>query len=228
MLYLILLGVTFLIQLLAASWYTLADLKEMDNTFRYKMLCCTIYVADLLLSTAMSNSFTKPFFIFLLLGILFAYSGDIAESKVKNKSKEIYTVFRVLSLAVFSASSFYALHKLFGLSILKETTSLALAGILVIIALIIILKDPSFRGYKILIPIFCILFLFPALSLGITCQKTELPQMQTLSFILSVGSLFICYSDILHAGKHSTTKKLLRNNIYLFGNMIFVCAVTSI
>lgn len=228
MLYLILLGVTFLIQLLAASWYTLADSKGMDNTFKYKILCCSIYIADLLLCTAMSDSFTKPFFMLLLAGMLAAYTGDVAQSTVKKKAEEKHLVSRILSLTILSASSFYAAHILFGLSILISKASLVILCILIVLASVTMIIDKSFRSRKAIILLACILFLFPALSTGAICQKTGQPDMQTLSFLLSVGSLFIVVSDVIHAGKYTKSKKLLRNNLYLFGNMIFVCTISYI
>ncbi len=229
MVYLIFLGITFFIQLLASSWYTLVDSKkELGNSFKYKMLCCFIYVADILLCGAMVNAYTNIFFILLSSGILITFLGDISEGKLSKKNDALYPLLRSVSNIFFCAAVIYLWAEKFEIKAILSPISALVFAITVITYIVMLIKDKSLNPAKalLLIPVFTYAAL--ALILGIACQKTGIPQMQTLSFLVITGSLFIAVSDIIRYGKSKDTKKLLRNNLYFFGLMLFVCSVASI
>lgn len=229
MIYLVLLGVTFFIQLLASSWYTLVDSKkELGNSFKYKMLCCIIYVADILLCGAMANAYGNIYFVLLSTSIVITFIGDIFEEKLSKTSDALYPLFRTASNIIFCVAIFFLWVEKFGVrNLVSPVTALIFISAL-IIYIVLVVRDKQLRSIKafLLIPVFTYAAL--ALILGIACQKTGIPQMQTLSFLIITGSLFISVSDAIHFGKMKEAKRLLRNNLYFFGLMIFTCSVVSI
>lgn len=229
MIYLVLLGVTFFIQLLASSWYTLVDSKkELGNSFKYKMLCCIIYVADILLCGAMANAYGNIYFVLLSTSIVITFIGDIFEEKLSKTSDALYPLFRTASNIISCVAIFFLWVEKFGIrNLFSPVTALIFISAL-IIYIVLVARDKQLRSVKalLLIPVFTYAAL--ALILGIACQKTGIPQMQTLSFLIITGSLFISVSDAIHFGKMKEAKRLLRNNLYFFGLMIFTCSVASI
>ena len=229
MIYLVLLGVTFFIQLLASSWYTLVDSKkELGNSFKYKMLCCIVYVADILLCGAMANAYGNIYFVLLSTSIVITFIGDIFEEKLSKTSDALYPLFRTASNIIFCVAIFFLWVEKFGVgNLVSPVTALIFISAL-IIYIVLVARDKQLRSVKalLLIPVFTYAAL--ALILGIACQKTGIPQMQTLSFLIITGSLFISVSDAIHFGKMKEAKRLLRNNLYFFGLMIFTCSVASI
>lgn len=229
MIYLVLLGVTFFIQLLASSWYTLVDSKkELGNSFKYKMLCCIIYVADILLCGAMANAYGNIYFVLLSTSIVITFIGDIFEEKLSKTSDALYPLFRTASNIIFCVAIFFLWVEKFGIrNLVSPVTALIFMSAL-IIYIVLVVRDKQLKSVKalLLIPVFTYAAL--ALILGIACQKTEMPRMQTLSFLIITGSLFISVSDAIHFGKMKEAKRLLRNNLYFFGLMIFTCSVASI
>ncbi len=227
MVYLILLGVTFLIQLLAASWYVLACNKELKDTFKYKMLCSGIYVADIFLVGAMSESFKSLYYYIVLAGILLTFIADVTESKLKN-SETIFTVSRSSSNLLLFFGVIYLSRNLFGTEFHKEPFVIAAVLIVSAIALIIIVTDKILRRMNLLPVVTSLAFCLISLMTGITAQKTGIGTMQSLSFLLIMGSGAVFISDFLRFGKKREEKMLLRTNLYYFGLMIFSCSVASI
>ncbi len=227
MIYLILLGITFLIQLFAASWYCLAKSNKLNNVFRYKMLCSGIYIADTLLCGAMANVFGNIFYISVLLGMAISFTGDIFEDKLKTGTKT-FLLLRSVSSLVFFFGICYEAYKQFGLNVFVRKESIIALICVSVVFIFLLLKDKSVKALK-LLPVFCsLLFFAAALVTGIAAQLTGEPNMQTFSCVLIMSSGAVFFSDYLYFGKNKEPKLLLRTNLYYFGLMIFSCSSASI
>ncbi len=226
MVYLIILGVTFFIQLLAASWYSLAKTKNMKDTFKYKMLCSCIYVADILLCGAMANAFNTIYYYIILSGTLLTFIGDILQDKLKPDS--VFSALRAFSSLCFLCAVLHLTQSRFGLSVFARRESLIAIGISILIFSILLFTDKSIRKGSLFTVSSSFLFFVLSLVCGIQAQNTGIPEMQTLSFILIVGSLGVFCSDYLYFGSRRQQKQLLRTNLYYFGLMIFACSVASV
>ncbi len=227
MIYLVLLGLTFLIQLFAASWYCLAKTNKLDKAFKYKMLSSAIYVSDVLLCGAMANCFKNIFYYIILLGMVLTFSADIFEDKFKHGEK-YFAVLRASSSVAFLCGVVYEGVVQFGISLFTKTPSIAVIICAVLVFALLLLKDKSLKALRLLPVASSYLFFVSALISGIAFQLTGEANMQTLSCILIMSSGAIFFSDYLYFGKSREVKLLLRTNLYYFGLMIFSCSVASI
>ncbi len=227
MIYLVLLGITFLIQLFAASWYCLAKTNKLDKVFKYKILCSGIYIADILLCGAMANSFANVYYYIILLGMMLTFTADVIEDKSKI-SEKAFAVLRTLSSFAFLCGVIYQETLQFGLPIFTKTYSIIAVLCAVIVFAILLLNDRSIKAFKLLPVASSFLFFLISLVFGISLQLTNKANMQTLSCILIMSSGAIFFSDYFHFGKNKEAKLLLRTNIYYFALMIFSCSVANI
>lgn len=226
MIYLILLGVTFFIQLLASSWYTLVETNQgVGNAFKYKMLCSFIYIADILLCGAMAQAYGSIFYWLVFAGIGITFIGDILQSKLQKNKDRVYSIFRSISSLLFGIGiSFQFINRFEIKSLINVSNLLILLGMLIVFV-IYALRDKALKKTNILLLIPAFLFTYISVIAGIAFQKTNIPQMQTLSFLVITSAIFIFVSDIINSGKFKESKKLLRNNLYFFGLMFFACSV---
>ncbi len=227
MLYLILLGVTFFIQLLAASWYCLAKSNKLEKVFRYKMLCSGIYIADILLCGAIGNCYGNIFYYIILSGILLTFTGDIFEDKLK-KGSVLFPLLRGLSSLCFFAGLIYFGSDNFGANLFTKPVSIAAAVFSVLAVALLLIRDKALRKLNLFPFLSTALFFAVALICGIEAQSTGIAAMQTLSCIFIMSSSALLISDYLHFGKNKNSKALLRTNLYYFGLMVFSCSVACL
>ncbi len=92
MFYLILLGLTFFMQLLAASWFDLAKKTgDRKKAFKHKMICSGIYMADILLCAAINNSFNDTYTLLLTVSFFMFLISDVIEER---KGKTLYSLLK--------------------------------------------------------------------------------------------------------------------------------------
>ncbi len=225
MILLIFLGITFFIQLFAASWYDLAK-KTGDNkkAFKHKMICSAIYIADILLCSAINKSFFNIYSSIFMVAFLLLFTGDILEAKLKAKANLISAITKTLSYAGLSCAIIYKNISLFKEIFFKRLTiNISVCAITIIVFAIFILKAKE----KLYLPsgIITAIFTVQSIFLGIPLQQSNVAVHQTASCAVIMGALAIAFSTILMIFDKKSKKSLATINSYYFGLMILACSV---
>ena len=219
MIFLILLGILFFVQLFAASWYDLAK-KATDSkkAFKHKMICSAVFVASGLLCTAISNSFATYSLLFLVaLALLFLH--DIIEEKQSGASERFAYTFGFIAYLIISFALSLKDSELFGNRLSNKIHFIILLTIAIICALVLI-KKPAASLF-----ISSAYMLVNAILFGINLQNSGDARMQAASCAVIMGSLALAVSNALCALDKSGKKSLLRINLYYFGLMFTSCSI---
>ncbi len=221
MVMLVLLGLTFFIQLLAASWYDLAVKTQKKEVFKYKMLCSGTYIADILLCAAISSPFTKAYFWLISAGYICFFVSDIAETKsekqnLPNLLKAIAVIFITSSISVRVFTQFPQILTFFSIKLILIVCA-------VTALLIFVISKDGFSRKLLLSGTWSMVML--ALLFGIMLQSSGSAQMQASSCAVVLGSLSLAASLVLNVSILKDIKSLWRVNLYYFGLMFLACSV---
>lgn len=231
MIFLIFLGLTFFIQMLASVWFVMVETgKGKRIALRFKLLCALIYIADILLCAAMTNAHTHPYFILILSGALVALAGDIISS-LKESADDI-PLFLIQSLSNILQLSAYiwALHSIFNVAIKQMLIILIALPVGFILIPFMCKKGKSLKPHLLLSVLSSVLMLGGAMYLGILCQNTGLPSMQSVSCALILGAMAVSFARLLHTRQQISPPPALKPQLpkycaYFFGQMAIACSI---
>ena len=231
MVFLILLGLTFFIQLLASVWFVMVETgKGKQAALKFKMLCSLIYIADALLCVAMENAHTHTYFILILCGMIISFIGDIVSSAKEDDNDTALFLTHSVSNFIYLGAYVWALRSLFH----TELSKIALISVAIPVALILIpftcKKNGRFKLTLIISIISTTLMFGGALYLGILCQNTGLPAMQSVSCALIMGAIAVSFSRLLHTRQQMSPPPTLKPQLpkycaYFFGQMAIACSI---
>ncbi len=221
---LIILGLTFFIQLLAASWYDLSKKTHGPAaSFKYKMLCSGIYIADILLCGAISSPFCEIWFYLILAGYILFFISDIAEDKSKHGAN---TSLLLKSAAALLTGASFVLRAYTQFSVIpfQGTLAITIYSVLIVLSFaILFIKEMSLlqKFYS----VSALFAVASAVILGILFQNTQLSTGQAASCAIIMGCLSIGVSSLVSVSKHKDSKSLLITNLYYFGLMFTACSI---
>ncbi len=225
MFFLVFLGITFFIQLLAAPWYDLASKTRCKKeVFKYKMLCSLIYIADLLLCAAVNKPFKELYFATFFLSYILFLMSDILKEKLSKKSIEASTVIKAIAFLWLSASFILRFFKNFP-KIAQNYILYIVFTVLFLIFVPLIFALPKI-DFHTKLELVCILPLIcSAISLGAALQNTEIAKMQATSCALILGSISLTVSTLTGIIPKYKNNTLLPTCLYYFGLMFTACSV---
>ncbi len=225
MIFLIFLGITFFIQLLAAPWYDLASKTRCKKEiFKYKMLCSLIYIADLLLCAAVNKPFKEFYFATLFSGYIYFFISDILKEKLPKKGAETSTVLKALAFFLLSASFILRFFKNFPITAHNYIVYIVFTVFFLIFALFIfaLTKVDLYNKWKLV----CLLpLIFGAILLGTALQNTGIPKMQATSCALILGTAALSASTLTEIIPKYKNNTLVTTCFYYFGLMFTACSV---
>lgn len=221
MVYLILLGALFFMQLLAASWYDLAKkATDTKKAFKHKMICSGISLACALLCVAIKGSYLDAYSVLFIGSAFLLFLHDASEEK---PSKPISIISSMLCCGAYTflAGALILKKSTLFTSTLFSTKVLYIAlGIAFFVCIITQLKS-----HKVPYLISSAYMLAIAFMIGIPLQNSGVAKMQTASCAIIMGALAIAVSSALSAFDKKDKKSLLRINLYYFGFMFISCSV---
>ncbi len=222
MIYLILLGILFFTQLLAASWCDLAQ-KTADEkkALKHKMICSGICLASALLCSAINGDFSDTYPILFISALLLHFLNNIIEEK-KGKIADFFTrLSPCFTYSLISTALWLRCNEMFEIYIYStkaDGIALLVTWIICFIFCILLRKEKAS-----FIP--AVFLLVRALVFGIPLQLTNAPQMQAASCAIILGALALAVSSALSAFDKKGQKSLLRINLHYFGLMFISCSV---
>lgn len=223
MFYLILLGLLFFMQLLTASWYDLVQKTDADNKkiFKHKMLCSGIYMAGVLLCTAMGAGFNDSFALMFTGAFLLLFISDALEGSEKKFVSFISVFLRFSAYIVMGLALLFKKNALFSNGIISSNLNHIAPLVFHIICLVL-------EALKLkLIPQFAssVYLLIYAVLVSIPLHRSGEPMMQVASCALIMGAVALAISNGLSAFDKKNQNSLLRINLYYFGLMFISCSV---
>ena len=231
MILLILLGLTFFIQLLASPWFVMVETSaDGRKALKYRLLCMGIFIADTLLCGAIANAHTDPYFILIGVGMLLSFLAGVLTSTLKYKGEEIFFALQSVVNLLYTSSFILRLHSLYSIGT-KEIISTAIP---LVIAFLLIpftcRKSGKLQPLSILSVISITLMCSKAVHLGVLCQMTNLPIMQAVSCALIMGALALTFSVLLATRQRISPPpqgkpQLPKYCMYFFGQMLIACSI---
>ncbi len=231
MIFLILLGLTFFIQMLSSVWFVMVETgKGRKTALKFKMLCALIYIADLLLCAAMTDAHTHIYFILIACGMLLSFTGDVISSIKESKNDTPLFITHALSNLIYLSAYVWALHSLFNITLSRMALILTALPVGLLLIPFMCRKDTKYKPVLILSVVSSVLMLGGALYLGILCQNTGLPTMQSVSCTLILGALAVTFSRLLHTRQQISPPPALKPQLpkycaYFFGQMAIACSI---
>lgn len=222
MVYLILLGVLFFLQLLAASWYDLAR-KSSDSkkAFKHKMICSSTYIAGLFLCTSIGRHFTDSFGLLFLGGFLLLFVHDLLKEKKGKIAISISDSLGGLGFLLIAGALAIKNYEIFRPDSHATTIDEIIRLIFAIACLII-----SFTVKKHIAKLIPMAYLLSrAVIFGVFLQQSGDAKMQAASCAIIMGAVALAVSCVLSVFDKNDKKSLLRINLYYFGLMFISCSV---
>ena len=223
MVYLILLGLLFFMQLLTASWYDLVQKTAADRKkiFKHRMLCSGIYIACVLLCTVIGAGFTDLFALMFTGAFFLLFISDALESFEKELIKFISVFLRFSGYLVMAIALIIKSKELFEEPFMSTRLGLIIAFACSIICIVL----DSIKMHHIP-PLIALLYLLAnAILTGIPLHRSGEPMMQAASCALIMGAVALAISNTLSVFDKNNQKSLLRINLYYFGLMFISCSV---
>lgn len=231
MIYLILLGLTFIIQLFASVWFVMVETQQgRKPAFKFKLLCALIFIADSLLCVAMTSGYTSPYFILLFIGAILFFTGDILASASEDSKSFLLFILRSCGNLLYLAAYIYGLIAYFNIDKLRLPSILtALIPALMLIPFMC-KKKGKYKPYLVFSVVSSLLMLWGAIYMGILCQSTGIATMQSVSFVVSVGAVAVALSQLLHTRQQISPPPALKPQLpkycmYFFGQMGIACSI---
>jgi hypothetical protein len=162
--------------------------------------------------------------------MLLSLAGDVISSIKENKGDTPLFITHSLSNAVYLSAFIWALHSIFNV----PPKSMALILIAIPASLLLIpfmcRRNGKLSPVLILSALSSVLMLSAALYLGILCQSTEIPAMQSVSCALILGALAVSFSRLLHTRQQISPPPALKPQLpkycaYFFGQMAIACSI---
>lgn len=231
MIFLVLLGLTFFIQLLSSVWFVMVETgKGKRDALKFKILCSLIYIADVLLCAAITHAHTHPYFILIMCGMLLSFIGDIVSNAKEDSKDTVLFLTHSIGNLVYLSAFIWALRSMFRL----EFSRISLIFIAVLAGLLLLpftcIKNKKIKPLLVLSVTSNVLMLGGAIYLGILCQNTGLPPMQSVSCALILGASAVGFSRILHTRQQISPPPALKPQLpkycaYFFGQMAIACSI---
>lgn len=231
MILLILLGLTFFIQLLSSVWFVMVETSRgKRDALKFKILCSLIYIADALLCAAITDAHTHPYFILISCGMVLSFVGDVVSNAKEDSKDTVLFITHSIGNLAYLAAFVLALRSMFRL----ELSRISLIFIAVLAGLLLLpftcIKDKKIKPLLVLSVTSDALMLGGAIYLGILCQKTGLPAMQSVSCALILGAFAVGFSRFLHTRQQISPPPALKPQLpkycaYFFGQMAIACSI---
>ena len=231
MILLILLGLTFFIQLLASPWFVMVETSAGNRkALKYRLLCMGIFIADTLLCGAIANAHTDPYFILIGAGMLLSFLAGVLTSTLKRKEEHFFFALQSVVNLLYTSAFVFQLHSLYAIGT-KEIVSTAIP---LVISLLLIpfmcRKEKKLQPLSILSVVSSVLMCSKAIHLGVLCQQTNLPTMQAVSCALIMGALALTFSVLLATRQRISPPpqgkpQLPKHCMYFFGQMLIACSI---
>lgn len=231
MFFLVLLGLTFLIQILAAVWFVMVETgKGRRPALKFKILCALIYIADALLCVAIADAHTHLYFILIMCGLLVSMLGDITSSIREDKNDTALFLTHSASNIIYLVAYAWALHSMFNTSIFRIPTVIVSVAIGIALIPFTCRKDKKFKPILIISVLSTVFMLSGAIHLGISCQVTGQPVMQSVSCATILGAAAVGFYRLLHARQQTSPPPALKPQLpkycaYFFGQMAIACSI---
>ena len=220
MILLILLGILFFIQLLAASWYDLAKkAADSKNALKHKILCSAVYVAAALLCTAINGSLSA-YALSFLVAVALLFIRDIIAEKRFRATEFFSSAFTSVAYLSISVALFLKNTELFGNGLFSSEIRIA---VLIAVAVGCMLSETKAHGIAPFIS--SVYMLINAAILGISLQNSGDAKMQAASCAVIMGASALAVSNGLLLFDKKEKKSLLRINMYYFGLMFISCSI---
>ena len=231
MIFLILLGLTFFVQMLSSVWFVMVETgKGRRAALKFKMLCALIYIADLLLCAAMTNAHTHVYFMLIACGMLLSFTGDVISSIRESKGDTPLFITHSLSNLIYLSAYVWALYSIFNITLSRMSVILTVIPVAILLVPFMCRKDKKYKPVLILSVVSSMLMLCGALYLGVLCQNTGLPTMQSVSCALILGALAVSFARLLHTRQQISPPPALKPQLpkycaYFFGQMAIACSI---
>ncbi len=235
MLYLILIGLTFIVQLFSASWYIMSEgVKGKQKALPYKMLCSLLFVADAVLAASIKSSFNSRYFMFICAEMVLCLLGDLLLNTEKNFALPAGMAFFAAAKCCGCVAFSQKLLTDFGVAYFDRYDIIAEAVLVVLLAVFVFSGKLKEIG-KMKIPVIiygALIFAgaVKAVHLGVLAQTSGIGDMQSLSFSVIMGELGFVFSDavilmMFFGGKNTRRNSLINAYLYYFGQMFIACSI---
>lgn len=231
MILLILLGLTFFMQLLAAPWFVMAETSVgKQKSLKHKILCMGIVVASLLLCAAIAECHKKLYFILVATAVtVFSVSG-ILQSVSKKNTDTVYFALQTFGNASLACAYTFQLLSMFKTG-LKTIIPVSIALIVSFFLIPLMCKRKGkFLPLSVISVIVSLITWSMSIHLGILCQQTNIPVMQGVSCALILGTTAESLSVLLGVRQRISPPpdgkpQLFKHCMNFFGQMFLVCSV---
>ena len=231
MILLVLLGLTFFIQLLASPWFVMVETSSGGTkSLKYRLLCMGIFIADTLLCGAIANAHTDPYFILIGVGMLLSFLAGVFTSTLKSKGEETFFALQSVVNLLYTSSFILRLHTLYSIGT-KEIISTVIPLVLSLVLIpLMCRKKGKLQPLSVLSVLSTTLMCSKAVHLGVLCQITNLPIMQAVSCALIMGALALTFSVLLATRQRISPPpqgkpQLPKYCMYFFGQMLIACSI---
>ncbi len=231
MILLILLGLTFFVQLLATPWFVMVETAgDNSKALKYRLLCSGIVIADVMLCGAIAQAHNHPYFILIGAGSVLSFAAGIIACKLMLKGDLWFFILQSGANLLCTLAFTTQLYTLYNAG-LADIISWVVPLIMAIILIPFMCKqDGKYRPHLILSVLSAVLLCGKAIHLGILCQKTGLPTMQAVSCALIMGSLALSFAVLLTTRQQISPPpegkpQLPKYCTYFFGQMLIACSI---
>ncbi len=231
MILLILLGLTFFIQLLSTPWFVMVETAGDNNKLlKYRLLCMFIFIADTLLCGAIAKAHTHIYFILVGVGMVTSFIAGILTTKLKNNGEKSFFALQSVTNLLYTSAFIYQLHNLFQIKSQEIISTLIPLLITILLIPFMCRKNGKLQPLSILSILSTLLMWAKAVHLGVLCQQTNLPMMQAISFTLIMGSTALGLSMLLSTRQRISPPpqgkpQLPKHCMYFFGQMLIACSI---
>ena len=231
MILLILLGLTFFIQLLAAPWFVMVETAGSNGKLlKYRLLCMGIFIADTLLCGAIAKAHTHVYFILIGVGMVASFIAGILITKLKNNGEKSFFVLQSVTNLLYASAFIYQLHTLFQVKNQEFISTIIPLIIAILLIPFMCRKNGKLQPISILSVLSTLFVWSKAAHLGVLCQQTSLPMMQAISFTLIMGSSALGFSLLLSTRQRISSPpqgkpQLPKHCMYFFGQMLIACSI---
>lgn len=231
MILLVLLGLTFFIQLLASPWFVMVETSSgKSKALKYRLLCMGIFIADTLLCGAITNSHTDLYFILISSGMLISFLAGVLTSVLRVRDEELFLGLQSVGNLLYTSAFIMQLHSLYSVGT-REIISTAIPIVISLMLIPFMCKSSGkIQPLSVLSVVCSTLMCAKAVHLGVLCQQTNLPIMQAVSCALIMGTVSFTFSVLLTTRQRISPPpqgkpQLPKHCAYFFGQMLIACSI---
>ncbi len=231
MILLVLLGLTFFIQLLASPWFVMVETSSGGRqVLKYRLLCMGIFIADTLLCGAIANAHTDPYFILIGVGMLLSFLAGVLTSVIKKNGEQIFFALQSVVNLLYTSAFILQLHTLYSIGTKEIISTVVPIVISLILIPLMCKKEGKLQPLSVLSVVSSTLMCAKAIHLGVLCQQTTLPIMQAVSCALIMGTTAFTFSVLLATRQRISPPpqgkpQLPKHCMYFFGQMLIACSI---